>query len=185
MFYIHTNLGIITSQGPGDGRELCRLTAHCLEQAFLCFLVQYSPLLKNSKFSFSGLFSETRDFPTVISLIHTFFYYLLFLWLLFLSLIENWPRFSILSSEESFDSLAPQLSLGWQDPLLFWVGRKKSSAQLCRRGSLLLFTEALHDWVCCCLHSKALVCFWALGCPLGWRLPHAVRDGAHLPFSSC
>lgn len=40
VFYSHTNLGIIVSQGPGDGRELCRLTAYCVEQAYLCFLVQ-------------------------------------------------------------------------------------------------------------------------------------------------
>lgn len=99
------------------------------------------PLIKNVKFSFFGLLSETRDFPTVISLIHTFFYHLLFLWLLFLSLIENWPRLSILSSEEGFDSLAPQLSLGWQVPLLFWAGRQKSSAQLCRWGSSAAFNR--------------------------------------------
>lgn len=46
MFYIHTNQSITTSLGPGDGREVCRLTAHRVEQAFPRFLVQYSPLLK-------------------------------------------------------------------------------------------------------------------------------------------
>lgn len=90
---------------------------------------------------------KKTDFHTIISLMQSFFYYIIFLKVLFSSLIEKRPCFFILSSAEGFASLAQQVSLSWQEPLLLRAGRRQSFAPPCRLNCFL-------QGLCSILHTN-------------------------------